>query len=215
MHPFVPTYRGQQWPDKMSVLHIYFRPPADTPGLADLVRACTDAAQGYPATPLAQGEMHLTIEMVADAPSADIPAEQRTALIDALRRRLAPISPINTELGPPTCGKAGIYLDVWPDQELEVLREAVRAAVLEARGPAALVHDGGRLHASINYSWGEQDSDPLNSALRRIPGRRVPVLVDRVELLDVTFTAHPQPGGLTDWQLTSTPVADIALGGAQ
>lgn len=67
-----------------------------------------------------------------------------------------------------TTSLAGAVLDVWPDTQAVALQQRVRTAIRAARGDGALLHDGGRLHMSLGYSYAAANSDPLNSRLRSI-----------------------------------------------
>lgn len=217
MERFTPRFQGQQWVDGMEVTHAYLLPQAGIDDeLLALAHACRPVLLSYPidlASPAQAsdpGTLHVTIEMVADAPTADIgPAAQR-ALVDALRTELADVAPFTTEVGPPIGNRAGAIMDVWPDAQAVALRERVRAAIRTARGDAALLHDGGRLHMSLGYSYGTANSDPLNSQLRAITPRRAPLSVDTLYLLNVRFAIAPDTSG---WRLSWEPLAEIPLSG--
>lgn len=65
---------------------------------------------------------------------------------------------------------------------------------------------------AVGYSWDTADSDPLNSTLRAITPRRVPVTISRLHLLDVTFTQQPRADGHSSWEISWTPIAVLPLG---
>lgn len=216
MERFTPRFQGQQWVDGMEVTHAYLLPQAGIDDeLLALAHACRPALLDYPIDPAypAQagdpGTLHVTIEMVADAPTAEIsPAAQR-ALVDALHKELADVAPFATEVGPPIGNRADAVMDVWPDAQAVALQEQVRTAIRTTRGDAALLHDGGRHHMSLGYSYDAANSDPLNSRLRAITPRRAPLSVD-MHLLNVRFAIAPDTGG---WRLSWEPLAEIPLGG--
>ncbi|MGP4115299.1 2'-5' RNA ligase family protein [Streptomyces sp. 4N509B] len=217
MKRFTPHFQGRPWVDGLEVIHAYLVPRAGVDDeLIALAHACRPALLEYPidlACPPEVGDpgtLHVTVEMVADAPAADISAGERTDLVHALRERLADVSPFATELGPPIGTSAGALLDVWPEDEAEELRERVRAAIRETRGDVALQHDGGRLHCSLGYSYDAADPDPLNSRLRALTPRRAPLHVDSLHLLNVRFEVAKDTGG---WRLSWEPIAEIPLGG--
>jgi hypothetical protein len=150
------------------------------------------------------------MEMVADAPTAEIsPAAQRD-LIDALHKELTDVRPFVTQLGPPIGNKAGAVLDVWPEGEAVALQERARSAIRTTRGPRALQHDGGRLHCQLGYSFRAANSDPLNSRLRAVTPRRAKLRVKSLHLLNVRFAIAPDTGG---WRLSWEPLAEIPLRG--
>ncbi|WP_327416405.1 hypothetical protein [Streptomyces sp. NBC_01233] len=96
--------------------------------------------------------------------------------------------------------------------------KGVAATGYEARGGADQAgQDVGQRSAAnptykLGYSWGTADSDPLNSTLRAITPRRVPVTISRLHLLDVTFTQQPLDGCRSAWDISWTPIAVLPLG---
>ncbi|MFJ5071539.1 hypothetical protein ACIQC7_34495 [Kitasatospora sp. NPDC088556] len=213
MERFVPHFQKAPWPDGARVLHIYaVLGLEDNPALARLVRACHTAMLPFPITPLGDGALHCTLEMVADTTADKITAEERDALLDALRKHLAGAGELDLVAGSPVANRAGAFLDLSPDDGLLDLRERIRAAIREVRGPGALLHDGGRPHISLGYSWATASSDELQTALRRISPSHAPVHVSGVQLLDVQFRQHPRPNGQTAWELSWEPVAELPLG---
>ncbi|MFZ3475493.1 hypothetical protein ACODT4_41480 [Streptomyces sp. 2.9] len=65
---------------------------------------------------------------------------------------------------------------------------------------------------ALGYSRDTADSDPLNSTLRAITPRRVPVTISRLHLLDVQFTQQPLDGGHSSWDISWTPITMLPLG---
>ncbi|MFI1314561.1 2'-5' RNA ligase family protein [Streptomyces albidoflavus] len=216
MDRFVPQFQGQDWVDGMRVLHVYALPREDVDrDLLALTQQIRPHMQGYPIDPVTSetgfAELHLTLEMIADAPATDIPETERAELVAALAREVAPLPPISTQVGPPLGNVAGVVLDVDPDEEVVVLQDRVRAAVRSARGEAALRHSGGRPHLQAGYSFGTTSSDPLNGVLRNeVATRRAPLEIDRVHLLDVRWGLAGDTGG---WRMSWTPVAEVRLEG--
>ncbi|NEB01889.1 hypothetical protein [Streptomyces sp. SID13726] len=92
------------------------------------------------------------------------------------------------------------------------LQNLVRAALWKARDTSAIAHEGGRGHASLGYAYDSADSDPLQSALRRISPSHAPLTVSRMHLLDVCWTAHPRTDGGVRWEMDWDPVATFPLG---
>ncbi|MEU4174709.1 hypothetical protein [Streptomyces sp. NPDC026589] len=200
----------------MRVLHIYVLPrPGVDDELLGLAEACRPVLEGYPIDPQCgmdpsdTGVLHLTCEMLADAPSAGYDETALTEVADALRAELADMPAFTTEVGPPIGNIAGVVLDVWPEADTVALIDRIRSAIRKTRGDAALQHSGGRPHISLGNSYGTVSSDPLNSELRnKVVPRRASLLVDRVHLLDVAWTFDE---GLDGWRMTWEPVAEIPL----
>ncbi|MGW1194452.1 2'-5' RNA ligase family protein [Streptomyces sp. NPDC002536] len=212
MRKFIPQFQGAAWADGMRVLHAYLLPDLTVDRhLAQLVSACREAMRPFPITLLGNSQLHVTVEMVADTSSENIGPDERAALADALERHLAGAKPFQVTAGSPVANKAGALLDLSPDGPLEDLRGRVRDAFREARGPEVIQHDGGRHHLSLGYSWGTADSDPLQSALRRIAPSHAVFHVDRVHLLDVQFRERAREDGNTAWEISWTPVSALPL----
>ncbi|MEU8542957.1 2'-5' RNA ligase family protein [Streptomyces sp. NPDC048717] len=215
MDAFVPKYQGHPWPSGTGVLHVYAlpRPGADDDFL-DITRACRPVMGDYPITPQypnSEGDaglLHLTLEMLADAPTTAYNPPALRQLTDALEQQLADVEPITTMAGPPIGNRAGIVIDVWPDEDIIALTDKIRTAIRQTRGDTALRHSGGRPHISLGYAHAAASSDPLNSRLRAITPRRAPLHIDRVHLLDVTWTLDGHGG----WRMSWTPIAEIPLG---
>ncbi|MFJ4572125.1 2'-5' RNA ligase family protein [Streptomyces sp. NPDC088846] len=221
MEKFAPKYRGGAWPAG-GVLHIYVCPRAGVDDeLLELAQRCRSSIgeypidPQYPAAPGDPGWLHLTVEMIADAPTAEISDEEKAKLVGELTQELSGLPPFGTEVGPPIGNVAGCVLDVWPEDQVRELEHRVRAAVVRARGEDAIQHSGGRPHISLGYSYAAASSDKLNGELRNtVVPRRAPLLIDRVHLMDVTWTEQPiGPDGTLGWQMTWTSVAEIPLAG--
>ncbi|MER7701467.1 2'-5' RNA ligase family protein [Kitasatospora sp. NPDC097605] len=212
MEKFVPKFQGAPWPDGARVLHVYAVPDLGTDlDLARLVDECRAAMRPHPITPMDDGTLHCTLDMIADTTSDRITAEERADLVAALRDHLAGTRPFEVTAGSPIASRAGAFLDLSPDHALFDLRERVRDAIRRTRGPGALLHDGGRPHISLGYAWSDASSDALQSVFRRISPSHVPLRIRDVHLLDVRFQQHPRPGDETAWQLSWSPVAIIPL----
>ena len=215
MKRFIPQFQGRDWPDGARVLHVYAVPdPTTDTELLKLAATCRPAMASYPIAVLSDELLHITIEMVADTSADNINADGRGVIAAALRKHLASSNPVEIVLGSPIVNRAGALLDTWPDDELVAAQITVRDALREVRGPAAIQHDGGRMHMSLGYSYDTADSDPLQSALRRISPSHARFRVSALHLLDVQFRERQQPDGRRGWEMSWEPVATIPLGSA-
>ncbi|MFI6803811.1 2'-5' RNA ligase family protein [Streptomyces luteogriseus] len=213
MKRFVPVFRNKPWESGVSVLHLYVVPdPAVDKALFALIAACRTVLQDYPVWCLPDDRIHITVEMDAAAPSEQITQAQRAQLISELEARLAGIDPFTVLCGSPIANRSGALLDTYPDHQLTALQNLARAALWEVHDAPAISHDGGRGHMSLGYAFDEADSDPLQSALRRITPSHAPLTVSRLHLLDVRWTAHPRPDGGVRWEMTWELLAAIPLG---
>ncbi|MFF4344934.1 2'-5' RNA ligase family protein [Kitasatospora sp. NPDC001540] len=208
MEKFTPKFQGQDWPDRSGpgsgarALHVYAVPDLDAnPELARLVAECHRAMAPFPIN-LMTGTLHSTVEMVADTTAEVITAAERADLAAALRHHLAGAAPVEVTVGSPVANRAGAYLDLHPDRELVALREQVRAAIAEVRGPHALRHPGGRPHITLGYAWATASSDALQTELRRISPSHAPLTFSSVQLLDVLWRQQPRPDGQSAWEIS-------------
>ncbi|MFJ8982745.1 hypothetical protein [Streptomyces sp. NPDC102282] len=217
MEPFVPKFQGRPWASRMRAFHVYVLPrPGVDDELLGLAETCRPILDGYPIDPQGAGDpgdaglLHLTCEMLADAPSTEYNEAALTEVADALRAELSDVPAFTTEAGPPIGNIAGAVLDIWPESDTVALIDRIRSAIRKARGDEALQHSGGRPHISLGYSYGTASSDLLNSELRnKVVPRRATLVVDRVHLLDVAWTFDEGLGG---WRMTWEPVAEMLLG---
>ncbi|MFI0711257.1 hypothetical protein ACH4SK_11480 [Streptomyces inhibens] len=215
MRKFAPQVGGSPWRDGARVLHVYLLPDLSVDqDLAQLVRACREAMKPYPITPLNDGLLHATVEMVADTTADHITGDDREALAESLRKHLEGTAPFQVMAGSPIANKAGALLDLSPDAPLADLKGQVQDAFIAARGPNVIQHDGGRHHMSLGYSWDTASSDALQSALRRISPSHAPFHVARVHIVDVQFRERARERGATAWEISWDPVAAIPLGGS-
>ncbi|WP_214104813.1 2'-5' RNA ligase family protein [Acrocarpospora catenulata] len=212
MRRFTPQFQGRPWPDGARVLHVYALPdPGVDAGVLALASACRPAMIGYPLAMVADDRLHMTIEMITDVTADAITPQERAELAAALSRQLADLAPVTVLCGSPLAGQAGVLLDAHPDDGVTALRERVRAAVRETRGPAAVQNDEGRPHMSLAYAYAEADSGALQSTLRRVSPSHAPLTISAVHLLDVAFHQRAQQDGQTGWELSWTDVARIPL----
>jgi hypothetical protein len=210
---FVPQFQGTDWRDGVRVLHAYLVPDLSVDGeLGQLAAACHQAMRAYPIVLLGDGQLHATVEMVADVTADRITGGDRRALVEALRKHLGDAVPFQATAGSPISNLHGARLELSPDAPLVDLKGRVRDAFREARGPDVIRHDGGRPHISLGYSWDTADSDTLLSALRQITPSHAPFHVTRVHLLDVQFREHARDDGATAWAISWDTVATIPLG---
>ncbi|MFJ8637380.1 hypothetical protein [Streptomyces sp. NPDC093568] len=212
MKQFVPTFRGQDWKSATGALHLYVRPEPADQEFYDLAAACREVLGDYPIWCVPDDLVHITVEMDAAAPSSDISTDERTRLITALKDRLTHIEPFTLWCGSPLANRTGAILDTYPDQGLVALRNLVRSALWEVHDTSAIAHEGGRGKASLGYAYDSADSDPLQSALRRISPSHAPLTVSSLHLLDVRWTAQPRADGGLRWEMDWDPVAALPLG---
>lgn len=206
MKPFTFMHEQEPWPEGLTLLHVYVVADlARNPELAALIRGCRDATDGWPLAHVGDDEFHITLYQLG-IPSGKVPGPEREAIADALRSRLKDVSPFTITVGSALSYASGVIFDIGPDEPLNDLRELVAAAMGDARGPEASRYETGILHLTESYATAESDSDQAQRKLRRVRPSHAPLLIDAVELVDVT-------AGLEAKTITWMQVARVPLGG--
>lgn len=146
--------------------------------------------------------LHATIQGIHHR----VDREQLPLLGEALCDELARVQPFRVQLGPVWPGVTAVTVAVYPEDEMTLLNDRVRAAVgrlpgitLRPREPRFWAH------ATLAYAVQDFDDERLNRALRSVRPARVEVTVDRVHL--VHQFQHPEQGYYT-WD----PIQEIPLG---
>jgi 2'-5' RNA ligase len=108
--------------------------------------------------------LHLTTQDVGF--SDEITDADLAAITGAASARLAAIEPIPVTIGPARVADEGIVCWVAPDHALTPMRDAIRVAITDVRGPQR-VPDGPAWapHVSIAYGRGDGAADAFEAAL--------------------------------------------------
>ncbi|MFE6052866.1 2'-5' RNA ligase family protein [Kitasatospora sp. NPDC056446] len=218
MKRFNPRFGTTPWPQGLRVLQVYGLPhlPAE-PALHALVTDLRTAMDAAPIVPVADERLHITLDMVTDAPAHGITEQERAALADALRRALASTAPVELQAGSAIAYRTGVLIDVHPDGELASLQRLVRSAIHEVRGPDSTGYPVGVLHLTAGYAAADTDTDALAPRLLRVRPSHVPLTVREVALVEVYWRQSPVPNGIAGeggWEIDWTTVASFALGAA-
>ena len=180
------------WPAGWTRLHVYAIPDLDTlPELRELIARARAIVSEFPATiaPVPDRWIHATVDKVNGRAAADVNEQQRAALDEALRRRLAGLPPVEATAGPALTTAGGVLLDMNGDQPGEPWAEAttrVRAAIADVFGDSGLAKPAGPPHFSIGYTTAHQDTDPVQARLRwQVRPSRAAVRFTALDLVDV------------------------------
>lgn len=133
--------------------------------------------------------IHATVAKIDGRAAADVSAQQWGALIDALRRRLAGLPPIEVTAGPALTTSTVVVLDVTGDQAGEPWADAtarVRDAIADVFGASGLAKPAGPPHITVGYGIAHQPTDPVQARLRwQVRPSRAPIRLTSLELVDV------------------------------
>jgi hypothetical protein len=134
--------------------------------------------------------MHATLVKIT-RPAETIDDNLRGTLATALKDGLANLPKAKMIAGPAVAGASAIMLDLTPDKDWNRLRDAAAAIVTDVLGPGNVSIGGGRPHLTLAYGIGNGDSGAMGSGLRRATDLRLPLVLDRLHLVEVT--QHPEP----------------------
>jgi 2'-5' RNA ligase len=146
----------------MYTWHVTF---ADVPAVQELAAAARARLRGLDGIDLVPGRwLHLTTQDVGF--SDEITDTDLAAITDAARARLDAIEPIPVTIGPALVASEGIVCWAAPDGALTPMRDAIRAAIADVRGPRRV--PGGPAwapHVSIAYGSADGPADAFEAAL--------------------------------------------------
>jgi hypothetical protein len=187
MKPFVFMLGAAPWPPDVTALQVYAVPDLQAePGLAALIAGCRKVAAAWPVTVVDDPWLHITIEQITIRSGQDFTAAERGSLAAELRSRLAGFPPFSVTCGSPIANRAGILLDLSPDDRLEELHRHVRAAVHSVLGPGSTEYPVLPAHLTIAYAREDASSDEVQSGLRRkVRPSHAPLRVGSVYLVEV------------------------------
>jgi hypothetical protein len=187
---------AKAWPQGPTLHHVYYLPDLERlePMLAAYDPIVADA--GF-VEAVARPWIHATMCKITVAPAGVAPSTI-AALTKRLCARLAQRRPVELVAGPAMAGTSSVTIDLTPDAGWCRLRTAVVAELEAELGPGvASVSSSERPHLTLAYGCGPGESGNLQSRLRRATDIRVPLLLDRLELVEVTqnFTARTYTWG--------------------
>jgi len=150
--------------------------------------------------------LHLTLQEVGF--SDEVTDAERGAIVAAATGSLAALPPVTATIGSPELAGEGIFCRVTPAGALDPARDAVRAAISEARGPER-VPDSAEWarwtpHVSLAYANADGPGGPFEAALDGLTDMAT-VTVRAVDLIRFGRDRH-----LYEWET----ITRLPLGGA-
>ncbi|MET7339487.1 2'-5' RNA ligase family protein [Nonomuraea sp. NPDC005650] len=180
------------WPEGITKLHVYLVPDLElNKELAALVQDCRAVIGRFPGVQIVPDAwLKATLQLITGVTGAEIGAQEREALGEALAAALAEVEPFTLSVGPALAGATGVALDLdqdLPGQRLHECYERVRAAVVSVLGTGSVEYSALPPHLTLGYGLESFDSGPVQEALRRQvrPGRAT-WLLNEVWLVEVT-----------------------------
>jgi 2'-5' RNA ligase len=180
---------GMRWPDGRRELVLLALPDLqrdrELRALVNDVRAVT---KQHPATtrPVPDEWLHVTVQAInheVDAASIRPPAQHQ--LISDLAKVFAEMPSFTMLLGSILAYGGGVVTDVHHDRPFNEMVEQVRATIAGICGPGSIGHDSRPGHMALVYADAEQESDALQSQLRRVRPSHAPMWIDEVVLAEV------------------------------
>ncbi len=171
----------------------------------ELAAAARRRLAGLPGLDLVPDEwLHLTMQDIGF--SDEVADGELAAIIAAASAGLAALAPVTVTVGPPVQVSEGILCWVAPEDALDPARDAVRAAISEARGPDRLL-DGKwarwKPHMSLGYANADGPAEPFAAALDGFTDVAT-VTVGAVDLIRLGRDRQ-----MYEWE----PIARLPLGG--
>ena len=183
---YVFMYGSEPWPPGITTLQLYAPVSLElNPELAELLPRWRAALEGAPVGLVQDKDLHVTIDMISDAPGGDITAAERTALADAIRQGLAGTPAYRGRIGGALAYRSGAILDISPAEPLRQLHLTLRRAIHSVRGPSSTQYRVPKAHASIAYATGTANSDDYQSRLRQVDPNNAPLRLDEVQLVEL------------------------------
>jgi hypothetical protein len=190
------------WPQGPQLYHIYYVP--DLERLAPMLDVYEPLVAGAGCVePIARPWIHATLCKITVAP-AELPPSTVAALAKRLCARLAQLEPVELVAGPAFAGTSAVTVDLTPDAAWLRLRTAVTTEIEAELGAGTTSFiEGERPHLTLGHGRGAGESGILQSRMRRATDIRVPLVVDRVDLVEVT--QDPVANSYT-WALPGIPL---------
>lgn len=188
MHTFFAP--NKMWPPQQRLLHVYYLPePAQVASAQEVYLPVLEDHLDCLALVPPQWT-HATLIKIT-RPAETIDDNLRGTLATALAAGLANLPQAEMIAGPAVAGASAVMLDLTPDEDWNRLRDTTAAIVTDVLGPGTVSLGGGRPHLTLAYGIGNGDSGIMQSGLRRATDLRLPLVLDRLHLVEVT--QHPEP----------------------
>jgi 2'-5' RNA ligase len=174
----------RRWPADWTKLHVYFVPdPVEIKPLADAYRRILEDVDCV--SPQPDEWLHATLMVVDGIAAREVTEQQRTELMQRLRRALAEMPSFAVTCGPAVVGRSSIALDLVPDRDFAELRHRAITAASGIFGREAVQYSNGRPHITMGYATGQRDTGIIQTRLLNATDLRVSLTVDNVRLVDV------------------------------
>jgi hypothetical protein len=173
------------WPAGLTLLHVYVTANLVRAfELAAMIASCREATRGEPLTHVGDPWLHITLCQVT-IPASSVDEGQRAALAASVGEKLIDVGPFTITVGPPFPVPTGVLLGV-ANGRLELVRHAVSDAVAGVLGTDAVGGNSGPLHMSESYAYADADDARIESELAAVHPRRASLLIEGVDLVDVS-----------------------------
>ena len=185
---------------RMYTWHVTF---PEAPEVQALAATARERLAGLPGIDLVPGQwLHLTTQAVGF--TDEVSDSDLAAISDAARERLTRVAPPQVSIGPARVVTEGIVCDAWPTETLTPVRDALRAAIGDVRGPARVPEQSEWWpHVSLGYASAAGPAGPVEASLGGFTDV-VPHTVSAIALIRLGRDRH-----LWEWDACAT----VPLGG--
>lgn len=176
---------GKAWSQGPTLLHVYYVP--DLAPLAPMLDAYESVVAGVDCVELVPRPwIHATMCKIT-VPPGDLAPSTNSALAKRLQARLAQVRPVELVAGPAMAGTTSVTIDLTPDAGWLRLREAVVAEIEAELGTGTTSFGASeRPHLTLAHGRASGESGGVQSRLRKATDLRVPLLLDRLDLVEAT-----------------------------
>lgn len=153
--------------------------------------------------------LHLTMQGVGHV--QDVTDDQVAALLDAARRRLGELAPVDVRFHRPVIRPEAVALPPQPVTPIQEVRRVVRAAIGDTYGAGAVPEraNGYQPHISIAYVSTDQPAEAALAAIERVDADPVDATIDSVSLIEM----H-RDNRMYEWRTVETIPFGAARAGA-
>ena len=155
----------------------------DQPALRALVAEYQRALQGVPTLdPVPEQWLHITTQDVGH--TREVGDADRHAIIEAVRSRLAVVTPIEMTFARPAVLREGVALSPTDPAPLTAVRDAIRSGVADVWGTERVPGpEDFWPHLSLAYSNADADPEPIRAALDRTRAASALLTLRRASLI--------------------------------
>jgi len=162
----------------------------DQPQLHELVSAYQSALSPLSGLDLIPARwLHLTMQGIGF--TDEISDREIADIADTARKRLSNQHPVSLTVGPASVDPEAVMFEVTPTNALNPVRDSIRAAISDVRGPAEVPEsEEWTPHISLAYSNSDGLAAPYVAAVDSVSNPPVTLTISKVHLIELNRDAQ-------------------------